>query len=87
MLGVAEHLRWVWCGELLGHLGTVSAAAEHGGVPLAGAGRSSPEKQSPTCTCECKQGSALQVSYGFVFSTSGDSTLALTHQNLSQVAL
>lgn len=41
----------------------------------------------PMCTCECKQGSALQVSYGFVFSTSGDSTLALTHQNLSQVAL
>lgn len=29
--GMAEHW-WVWCGELLGHLGAVSAAAEHSRV-------------------------------------------------------
>lgn len=41
----------------------------------------------PTCSWVCKELSALQVSYGFVFPTSGDSTVALRHWNLSQVSV
>lgn len=43
--------------------------------------------KNPTCPCVCRQLSALQVSHGFVVSTSGASPVALSHQNLSQVGL
>lgn len=49
--------------------------------------QNSPEIKMPTCSWVCKELSALQVSYGFVFPTSGDSTVALRHWNLSQVSV
>lgn len=81
-------LNWKSGGFGVGGAGTLegvsAAAAEQGRVQWQ---KFTSKKKAHIQLCVCKQLSAPQVSYGFVFSISGASIVTLSHQNLPEFGL
>lgn len=74
-------------GENIGVAEPSVAAAEQGRVPWLELAEFHLKEKAPHVPVCVNSSQPFQVSYGFVFSTSADSTVALSHQNLSGVGL
>lgn len=83
-MGFGLKIWWVWGGRCWDTGGVSAAAAEQGRVQWQ---KFTSKKKAHIQLCVCKQLSAPQVSYGFVFSISGASIVTLSHQNLPEFGL